>query len=36
MDKNIRKTFKDYILVRVEEKSNLRVWVKLPPSGSGK
>ncbi len=26
-------TYKDYVLVRTDEKSKLQVWVKLPPSG---
>lgn len=33
MQENTTKTYKDYVLVRVEEKSKLQVWVKLPPSG---
>ncbi len=27
------KTYKDYVLVRIDEKSKLQVWVKLPPTG---
>jgi hypothetical protein len=23
----------DYVMVRIDEKSKLQVWVKLPPSG---
>lgn len=33
MQQTAIKTYKDYILVRIDEKSNLQVWVKLPPSG---
>jgi hypothetical protein len=33
MQTNAIKTYKDYVLVRIEEKTNLRVWVKLPPHG---
>lgn len=33
MQQNVIKTYKDYILVRIDEKSNLQVWVKLPPTG---
>jgi hypothetical protein len=27
------KTYKDYVLIRIDEESKLRVWVKLPPNG---
>lgn len=26
-------TYQDYVLVRVDPKTNLQVWVKLPPKG---
>ncbi len=32
-ENTINKTYKDYVLVRVDEKSKLQVWVKLPPTG---
>jgi len=25
--------YQDYVMVRIDEKSKLQVWVKLPPSG---
>jgi hypothetical protein len=25
--------YQDYVMVRVDEKSKLQVWVKLPPTG---
>jgi|ADurb_Total_1213_FD_contig_41_257981_length_205_multi_9_in_0_out_0_1 hypothetical protein len=33
MQTNALATYKDYVLVRVDEKSKLQVWVKLPPTG---
>lgn len=33
MQTNAITTYKDYVLVRVDEKSKLQVWVKLPPTG---
>jgi hypothetical protein len=33
MQENVLATYKDYVLVRVEEKSKLQVWIKLPPGG---
>jgi hypothetical protein len=30
---NAIKTYKDYVLIRIDEKTKLRVWVKLPPNG---
>lgn len=33
MQENVLATYKDYVLVRVDEKSKLQVWVKLPPTG---
>ncbi len=33
MQENSLKTYKDYVLVRIDEKSKLQVWVKLPPTG---
>lgn len=33
MQHNAVKTYKDYVLVRIDEKSKLQVWVKLPPNG---
>jgi len=26
-------TYQDYVLIRVDPKTNLQVWVKLPPNG---
>jgi len=26
-------SYKDYVMVRVDEKTGLKVWVKLPPTG---
>ena len=28
-----RTTYQDYVLIRTDPKSNLQVWVKLPPNG---
>lgn len=25
--------YQDYVMVRIDEKSKLQVWVKLPPTG---
>ncbi|MDN5280472.1 MAG: hypothetical protein PWR01_4437 [Clostridiales bacterium] len=33
MQQNAIKTYKDYVLVRIDEKTKLQVWVKLPPHG---
>ncbi|OQA05794.1 MAG: hypothetical protein BWY66_02235 [bacterium ADurb.Bin374] len=30
---NVLATYQDYVLVRVDPKTNLQVWVKLPPKG---
>lgn len=26
-------TYQDYVLIRIDPKTNLQVWVKLPPQG---
>ncbi len=26
-------TYQDYVLIRIDPKTNLEVWVKLPPKG---
>lgn len=33
MNSNILATYEDYILIRIDPKSNLQVWVKLPATG---
>lgn len=32
-NKNIIARHDEYVMVKIEEKSNLRVWIKVPPCG---